>query len=62
MICENGPYAEVVGMHDTFFESGGHSLIAIQLRYRIQAAFDVDIPLSRFFEALTIHEMVSEDI
>jgi hypothetical protein len=43
-----------VGAHESFFERGGNSLQATQLRSRIRALFAVDLPLSTFFEATTI--------
>jgi acyl carrier protein len=50
---------ERVGIHDDFFDSGGHSLLAIRLRFRIQTTFGVDIPLSHFFETTTIHKLAT---
>lgn len=48
---------EGIGIHDNFFEVGGHSLIAIQLITRIQREFSVDISLHALFEAPTIAEL-----
>src|SRR5262249_33720809 len=33
-----------VGIHDSFFDLGGHSLMAMRLLSRIRAAFGVDLP------------------
>lgn len=58
-----------IGADSNFFELGGHSLLAIQLRSRIQSAFDVEIPLKNLFNtttveslALQIEELILADI
>ncbi|SHJ03137.1 type I polyketide synthase [Wenxinia saemankumensis] len=43
-----------IGAEDSFFDLGGHSLIAVRLFARIRKAFDVDFPISVLFEAPTI--------
>ena len=45
---------EKVGIHDNFFEVGGHSLVATIAITRIQNHFDTNIPLSEIFRAPTI--------
>lgn len=45
---------EQVGVRDSFFEVGGHSLLAIQLMVRLHQAFRVEAPLRRFFENPTV--------
>jgi acyl-coenzyme A synthetase/AMP-(fatty) acid ligase/acyl carrier protein len=42
-----------VGIYDNFFELGGDSLMATQLAMRIQAEFQVDIPIAALFETPT---------
>lgn len=45
---------KTIGIHDSFFDLGGHSLIAVRLFRMIKAAFAVDFPISVLFEAPTI--------
>jgi acyl carrier protein len=41
---------ERIGTKDNFFESGGHSLLALQLVGRIRDRFGVDLPLENLFQ------------
>jgi natural product biosynthesis luciferase-like monooxygenase protein/amino acid adenylation domain-containing protein len=43
-----------VSLHENFFDAGGHSLLATQVISRARKAFNVDVPLSTFFEFPTI--------
>lgn len=43
-----------VGVEDNFFDLGGDSLLATQVISRVRAAFDIDLPLRRFFEGSTV--------
>jgi len=45
---------EQVGAADSFFDLGGHSLIAVRLFAMIRKAYRVDFPISVLFEAPTI--------
>jgi len=43
-----------VGRHDNFFESGGHSMLAMQLVARVRDRFKVNLPLKNLFERQTL--------
>jgi thioesterase domain-containing protein/acyl carrier protein len=47
-----------VSIHDNFFDLGGNSLLAIELRARVEQAFGRTLPLAALFEAPTIHDLV----
>jgi amino acid adenylation domain-containing protein len=46
-----------VGIHDNFFEIGGHSLLAVQLTSRVRSAFAIEMPLSVLFATPTVARM-----
>ena len=46
-----------VGIHDSFFDLGGDSLLATQILSRIRNALDVDLPLNTLFDKAEIAEL-----
>ncbi|HEB87260.1 MAG TPA: amino acid adenylation domain-containing protein, partial [Gammaproteobacteria bacterium] len=43
-----------VGIHDNFFQLGGHSLLVMQVISRIKSVFQIDLALQTFFEYPTV--------
>jgi len=43
-----------VGIHDDFFDLGGHSLLSIQLVSKLKASFGLELPLARFLDHPTV--------
>src|SRR4029077_6447894 len=46
-----------VGRQDNFFESGGHSMLAMQLVAKVRKRFEVDFRLKNVFERQTLSGM-----
>ena len=44
-------HVEKVGIHENFFDLGGHSLLVTQVISRVREAFRVELPLRSLFEA-----------
>jgi len=48
-----------IGIHDNFFDLGGHSLSATQVVARVIQQFELDIPLQSLFWSPTVAEMAA---
>jgi acyl carrier protein len=46
-----------VGVHDNFFDLGGHSLLVAQVRNKLRDALGQDVPLVAFFESPTVQSL-----
>jgi len=46
-----------IGVHDDFFDLGGHSLSAAQVVARLQDAFELSLPVATLFERPTVAEL-----
>jgi amino acid adenylation domain-containing protein len=60
-----GIWAEVlrrdrVGVHDSFFDLGGHSLLIMRLLAEIQATFDLELSIRTVFSMRTLEAMAGE--
>jgi acyl carrier protein len=45
---------EAVGVHDSFFDLGGNSLLGIQLMSRLRQTFLLELPMNKLFESPTV--------
>jgi acyl carrier protein len=50
---------DAIGVHDSFFDLGGHSLKAVQLLSRVRDTFDVELPAKDFFVAPSIANLAA---
>ncbi|MGP3739954.1 non-ribosomal peptide synthetase [Bacillus sp. 4A_MP2] len=53
-LWEDVLHQENIGVYDSFFDIGGHSLKAMKVLTLVQRAFQVEVPLSVLFEQQTI--------
>src|SRR5437660_428765 len=53
-IWQSLPGIEPIGIHDNFFDLGGHSVIAIQVAARIREAYAIELGVHLLFENPTI--------
>lgn len=45
---------ERLGVHDDFFDLGGHSLLVTRVMARVRSGFEIDLPIRAIFEAPTV--------
>ena len=50
-------HLEKVGIHDNFFDLGGHSLLLVQVHSRVQRLVSRDLSLIEMFEHPTVHSL-----
>ena len=48
-----------IGIHDNFFDLGGHSLTASQIVFRVFQRFQLQIPLQELFQSATVADMAT---
>ena len=48
---------EKVGVHDNFFDLGGHSLLLVRMRNKLQRYFKKEVPIVDMFERPTIGDL-----
>ncbi len=49
---------ETVDVNDNFFEAGGHSLLIVRLRHRLQEILDRDVPVVELYRHPTVRALV----
>ncbi|MEO0966943.1 MAG: amino acid adenylation domain-containing protein [Cyanobacteria bacterium J06639_18] len=52
-------HVERVGIHDSFFELGGNSLLAIQLMTQLRETLQIELSLRKFLNAVTIAKLAT---
>jgi acyl carrier protein len=58
-IWEDALGIDGIGIHDSFAELGGHSLVAIRVVAELRKAFQIDLPIRVLFDAPTIAKLGS---
>jgi amino acid adenylation domain-containing protein len=53
-VCAEVLGVDSIGLHDSFFERGGHSLLVAQVVSRVRDCFGVEVSLRDFFEAPSV--------
>ncbi|CAG0927432.1 partial arthrofactin-type cyclic lipopeptide synthetase C, partial [Thermoflexales bacterium] len=48
-----------VGIHDNFFEAGGHSLQVVQLMARINQVWGIQLPIATLFQGATVEHLAT---
>lgn len=58
-VWENYLHIKPIGIHDSFFELGGNSLLAASMLAQVEDSLNQQVPLGTFFQAPTIANLVS---
>jgi amino acid adenylation domain-containing protein len=58
-IWQSALNVERVGIHDNFFDLGGHSLLIVQVHSRLQEAFNRTIPIAEMFTSPTVSTLAA---
>ena len=48
-----------IGIHDNFFDLGGHSLAAMRVVSRVSKKFQLEVPLQSLFQSPTVAQMAA---
>lgn len=48
-------HVDSVGLHDNFFDIGGHSLLLVKLHVALKREFATDVALVELFQHTTVH-------
>jgi surfactin family lipopeptide synthetase C len=48
-------HVDSVGLHDNFFDIGGHSLLLVKLHVALKREFTTDVALVELFQHATVH-------
>jgi acyl carrier protein len=56
-ICEDIMGINEIGLHDSFFDFGGDSLIFLQIATRLRESFNVEISFREMFEVPTVSKL-----
>jgi hypothetical protein len=48
-------HIDCVGLHDNFFDVGGHSLLLVKLHVALKREFTTDVALVELFQHATVH-------
>lgn len=62
-VCADVLHRDAIGMHEDFFDAGGHSLSMFRLIARLERMFGIRIPVQRIYQSATaarLTETVSE--
>ncbi|MEM7390995.1 MAG: AMP-binding protein [Verrucomicrobiota bacterium] len=59
-IWEGVLHRSPIGAEESFFDVGGHSLLAMEVMFRLRTFFDLELPLELIFTAPTVAELAEQ--